>query len=67
MVALKSIARRILRLDGTEVPLISQPQLELFSGKNFIKPNAFNPLRAAPVLTRLNCLPVSRSSTAFIG
>jgi hypothetical protein len=43
MVALKSIARRILRLDGTEVPLMSQPQLEFFSGKNFVKPNAFKP------------------------
>jgi hypothetical protein len=30
--------------------LISQPHLEFFSGKNFVKPNAFNPLRAAPVL-----------------
>jgi hypothetical protein len=26
------------------------PHLEFFSGKNFVKPNAFNPLRAAPVL-----------------
>jgi hypothetical protein len=50
MVALKSISRRILPLDGANVSLISQPHLEFFSGKNFVKPNAFNPLRAAPVL-----------------
>jgi hypothetical protein len=39
-----------LRLDRANVSLISQPHLEFFSGKNFVKPNAFNPLRAAPVL-----------------
>jgi hypothetical protein len=50
MVALKSISRRILRLDRANVSLISQPHLEFFSGKNFVKPNAFNPLRAAPIL-----------------
>jgi hypothetical protein len=50
MVALKSISRRISHLDRTDVSLISQPHLESFSGKNFVKPNAFNPLRAAPVL-----------------
>jgi hypothetical protein len=43
MVALKSISRRILRLDRANVSLISQPHLEFFSGKNFVKPNAFNP------------------------
>ena len=37
-------------LDRTDVSLISQAHLEFFSGKNFVKPNAFNPLRAAPVL-----------------
>jgi len=36
--------------DQGTIPLISQPQLEFFSGKNFLKPNAINPLRAAPVL-----------------
>jgi hypothetical protein len=43
MVALKSISRRILRLDRANVSLISQPHLEFFSGKNFVKPNASTP------------------------
>jgi hypothetical protein len=43
-------SRRILHLDRTDVSLISQPHLEFFSGKNSVKPNAINPLRAAPVL-----------------